>query len=170
VNDELGRRLGLPPRPSILVELGGNAAAVAAQRDALGKIAPAEEIPGNVWEKMRATAVSDDMVVRISGLPATLAERWDRARAIGEDDQRVMMHASIGRGTARCILTGEPPAATVDRLSAPHEDDTLIFENLPQALWAKLAASAIADRVSQGVRKAFDPLSILNPGILGAIN
>ena len=38
VSEDFARSAGLPPRPMILMELGGNAAAVAAQRDVLGKL------------------------------------------------------------------------------------------------------------------------------------
>jgi glycolate oxidase FAD binding subunit len=170
VNEELARRLGLAPRPTILVEFGGNAAALSAQRDALVSIGPANEMPTDVWEKMRATAVSDGMVVRISGLPAGLAERWERAQSLGGDGESAMMHASIGRGAVRCILSRELTDSAMDRLSASHADDTMIFENLPASQWAALAPSATADRVSQSIKMAFDPLGILNPGILGPAN
>ena len=167
VNEELAGRLGLPPRQTILVELGGNAAALSAQRDTLGQIGGATEAPTGVWEKIRATAVSDDLAMRISGLPAGLAERWERARALTGDGEPAMMHASIGRGTVRFLASGEPSPWMVDRLSIRHEDDTVIFENLPKNLWPRLAPTALPDRVSQGIRNAFDPLGILNPGILG---
>ena len=77
------------------------------------------------------------------------------------------MHASVARGTVRCILPGELSNEVVNLLSTPSPDDTVIFESLPENLWAKLSPTAISDRVSQGIKRAFDPLDILNRGILG---
>lgn len=170
VSEALARQIRLPARPTILVEFGGNAAALSAQRDALGKIGGVSECPNDLWERLRSTAISDGMVVRVSGLPAGLADRWERARATSEEGEAAIMHASIGRGTVRCIFDGELPASAVGRLSAPHADDTLIFENLPAALWLELAPTATGDRVSQSIKAAFDPQTILNPGILGPTN
>ena len=44
---------------------------------------------------------------------------------------------------------------------------TAIVERLPAVLWPALVAPAAADPLSVGVRNAFDPDRILNPGILG---
>ena len=45
--------------------------------------------------------------------------------------------------------------------------DTRIFERLPTTLWSSLAPSAVNDRLSRGIRAAFDPHRLLNTGILG---
>jgi hypothetical protein len=77
------------------------------------------------------------------------------------------MHASVARGTVRCILPTGPSGDVMNLLSERAADETVIFESLPGNLWAKLSPSAISDRVSQSIKKAFDPFDILNRGILG---
>jgi len=118
---------------------------------------------------MRAAEVGAACVFRMSGFPANLAERWERAQQIAALVGGALMHASIARGTVRCILPSEPPAGVGNLLSVPNDADTIVFETLPEHLWAKLSPSAISDRVSQGIKRAFDPLDILNPGILGPL-
>lgn len=169
VDDELARNVGLPARPTILIQLGGNSAAVAVQRDTLARVPGASEVNDQVWERLRVVEPKDATVFRISGLPAQLAERWERARALLSDVEGALMHASVGRGTVRCIFSGKPSAALIAQLSAPHPGDTVIFETLPQSLWSVLAPTAIGDRVSADIRRAFDPAGVLNPGILGPV-
>lgn len=167
VSEDLARSAGLPPRPMILMELGGNAAAVEAQRDALGNVGAIDEVPKEAWRKVRTTERAGASVFRMSGLPTRLAERWERAQRIIGPVEGALMHASVARGTVRCILPADPSTETVGLLSKPSPDDTVIFESLPEHLWAKLSPTAISDRVSQGIKRAFDPLDILNRGILG---
>jgi hypothetical protein len=109
-------------------------------------------------------------VFRMSGLPGGLATRWEAAKRILEEADGGMMHASIGRGTVRCVVPRDLPPEAIERLGAPGADWTLILETAPAPLWTRLSPSAISDRVSQSVRHAFDPLAILNPGILGTVN
>jgi glycolate oxidase FAD binding subunit len=167
LSDGLAARIGLPRRPTILVLLGGNSAAVRAQRDALAKLGAADEVSGDAWDKLRAVEGAESSVFRISGLPTQLAERWERTRALMDGLDGGLMHASIARGTVRCIIPADPTASTSEALSSPHASDTIIFETLPSGVWPSLSPTAISDRVSQGIRNAFDPLGILNPGILG---
>ena len=62
-------------------------------------------------------------------------------------------------------LANAGAAAIRDALVAP-DGGTLVAETLPPAAWNTLPAAA-DDRLSRGIRAAFDPAGILNPGILG---
>jgi FAD/FMN-containing dehydrogenase len=45
---------------------------------------------------------------------------------------------------------------------------TRIFERLSATAWRSgVAPSAVLDRLSRGVKRSFDPMNILNPGVLG---
>jgi glycolate oxidase FAD binding subunit len=167
VSRDLARIAGLPPRPMILMEVGGNAAAVSAQRDEIAKLGAAVEVPGDTWNKLRTIERPGESVFRLSGLPARLAERWERAQRLAEKTNEALMHASVARGTVRCIVPAEPSGDMVNLLSERVDGETVIFESLPGDLWATLSPTAISDRVSQGIKKAFDPFDILNRGILG---
>ena len=170
LSEEASRRIGLPPRPMILIEIGGNDAAVSSQKVALSKLGAVIEAPSDCWDKLRTIADAGNTVFRLSGLPAGLAARWNAAKRIVEEDSGAMMHASIGRGTVRCILSNDSPADAIEHLAPPDSGNTLILETAPAPLWARLSPTAISDRVSQSLRRAFDPFAILNPGILGTIN
>jgi glycolate oxidase FAD binding subunit len=170
VSEEMSRRIGLPARPMILVEIGGNEAAVSAQQVALGKLGAVIEAPEDSWDRMRTIANGESTVFRLSGLPGLLAARWDAAKRIVDDSDGGMMHASIGRGTVRCILPTEVSPDEVEHLARSDPGSTLILETAPASLWDRISPTAIPDRVSQSLRRAFDPYAILNPGILGTIN
>ena len=170
LSDNLSHHIGLPPRQMILVEFGGNAAAVSAQRDAFSKLGAAIEAEPECWDKLRKAGGGRSIAFRLSGLPTGLSTRWDLAKAILEDSSDTLMHASVGRGTVRCVVPDALSSAAIERLLAAKANHTLILESAPADLWKRISPSAIADRVSQNVRLAFDPMTILNPGILGPVN
>jgi hypothetical protein len=170
LGDNLSQRIGLPPRQMILVEFGGNAAAVSAQRDAFVKIGAAIEGPPECWDRLRAAGSGTKTAFRLSGLPTGLATRWDLAKTILENSDGTLMHASIGRGIVRCVVPDALSSATLEKLAAAKKNHTVILESAPADLWKRISPSAITDRVSQSIRRAFDPTMILNPGILGPVN
>ncbi|HMI45858.1 MAG TPA: hypothetical protein VK491_06805, partial [Gemmatimonadaceae bacterium] len=43
----------------------------------------------------------------------------------------------------------------------------VIFEKLPAEVWREVSPSVVSDDLSRGIKRAFDPHHILNPGILG---
>lgn len=80
------------------------------------------------------------------------------------------MHGSPLRGVVRCVVPREtagrtPAVALIGALGHP-AGGTLVAETLPAAGWAAVPCM-VDDRLSRGVRAAFDPAGILNPGILG---
>lgn len=169
LNAESAQRVGLPARPVILIELGGNSAAVAAQTDTLRTLGPQVDASPEMWDVLRKSDEDESVVFRLSGLPALLPERWERATRIAASTEKATIHGSIGRGTVRCILSGQPSEAVLEQLAVSVANDTVILERAPAAWWTRISSSAVGDRVSQNLKRAFDPFAILNPGILGPV-
>lgn len=178
VDADIAGLLGLPCKKAILVQLGGNRAAVDAQVDAISPLGGVSEIFPEVWQRLRVVddiAAGDpannrnepNIVVRVSGLPARVSEMWSILEKTIESIGDSRMHASAGLGIIRCIL---PPTAGFEAVHAIAEagrSQTLMCERMPRELWPLISDSVIGDRVSQRVKATFDPRNILNPGILG---
>ncbi|HUQ20173.1 MAG TPA: hypothetical protein VM099_11225, partial [Gemmatimonadaceae bacterium] len=169
LNAGSARKVGLPARPIILIELGGNSAAVDAQTDALRKLGALVDASPEMWDALRKPDDDESVVFRLSGFPALLPERWERAERIAASTEKFTMHASVGRGTVRCILSGPASEAVLEQLATPVANDSVILEQAPAAWWTRISPSAVGDRVSQNLKRAFDPFAILNPGILGPV-
>jgi glycolate oxidase FAD binding subunit len=178
VDSEVAGLTGLPCRRTILVALGGNRAAVQAQVDAINTLGGMSEIFPEVWRRLR---IVDDVptgnsaynnpdqniVIRISALPARIGDLWNGLEKAMEQIPDGRMHASPGLGIVRCVL---PPSAgfeAVHSLTQACRSVTVVGERMPRELWPIISPSVVADRVSQGIKKAFDPKNILNPAILG---
>lgn len=177
VDAGIATKLGLSANLQLLVRLGGNAAAVAAQRAAIESLGGAHEVDPTVWDRLRAIEDSqhDDwesapapIVVRISSLPQRVALLWTDARNAVTGIDGAMMHATPSLGVVRCILPPATPMLFLERLANASPGATIIYERLPSHLWPMLSPSIVTDRISQGIKRAFDPSNILNPGILGS--
>jgi len=155
-------------RAFVIARLAGNADAVTAQREALGAFGDVSEVPDNVWTAVRTADLAEATVVRLSSTVGRFPELWlaaDRLATAGEGH----VHASVLRSSARVVLPhndGAPMDAALALLRSTSRD-TRIFERLPAGLWPALAPSRVTDHLSQGVRAAFDPDRLLNPGIHG---
>lgn len=178
VDAEIAGLLGLPCAKAILVQLGGNRAAVGAQVDAISSLDGVSEIFPEVWQRLRivddipagnpATDRSgSNIVVRVSGLPGRIGDTWTVLEKMIETIPGARMHASAGLGIVRCIL---PPTAGFEAVHVIAEacrGETLVCERMPRELWQLISPTAIDDRISQRIKSTFDPRNILNPGILG---
>jgi glycolate oxidase FAD binding subunit len=167
----LARAMGVGTEATLLVRIGGNGALARAATESAASLGAAREVDGSVWRALAASEPREAAVVRLSALPSRIGPLWDRASSVAE---RVggYAHATLARGVVRCVI----PTASADDdevarlrglLTTLRIDATCIAERLPAALWPALMPAAASDPLSVGIRNAFDPDHLLNPGIFG---
>jgi len=165
VHPSIASRLGLSANYFVLVRLGGNVKLVDAQLATLGKIAQPVETDPDVWTKMTETDLSSsDTVLRLTGLPTGIASLWQTSHALLDASESGFLHSTFSRGAVRLALKGLR-AGTPLPISAAAQRVT--YETLPAQQWSVASPTVVSDRLSQSVKRAFDPHSLLNPGILG---
>jgi len=166
------RALGIAgARDCFVVRLGGNEEAVRAQREQLQSLGEVRDIDPDVWARLRVAEPARAAVVRLSRLPSRFATTWSDAGRIAERWPGAYRHGDPGRGVVRVVLPlDESTSETSLRaaLAIPF-DGTRIYERLPAALWPAFAATAMHGAIDRGVKAAFDPHHLLNPGILGEL-
>jgi glycolate oxidase FAD binding subunit len=162
------RRLALGEGSTLLVRIAGNAELVAAQRAALAAVGDVVDAPPNVWTALRTVEPAEAAVVRLSGTVARFAETWSAAERLAAAAGG-LAHASVQRSIVRVVMPLQDGALSEAGVAALRGEsrDTRVFERLPASMWTSVAPTAVADRLSRGVRTAFDPHRLLNPGILG---
>lgn len=155
-------------RAALLLRIGGNGENVRSQRDFLATIGNPVAPSPDVWRALRECEPVRAIVARFSGPISRMTESWAAARRAAGGADGALVHASVGRGIARCILPAGD-AGSLDRLlaEARRYSGTVIYERLPAATWEEAGAAAAADRLSLGIKAGFDPMNVLNPGILG---
>lgn len=162
---EAGDRTG-----ALLVRIGGNEEAVRAQREQLRSLGEAHEGDASVWHRLRVLEPASAAVVRLSRRPSTFAATWRTAmRMVERWTAAAYCHGDPGRGVARVVLPLTKQIGDAELRSAlqiPFEGSR-IYERMPPALWNVLSSSAIRGQLERGIKEAFDPRNVLNPGILG---
>jgi len=151
----------------LLVRLAGNAAGLAAQRAALNSLGvhgPPHERPDGTWEILRRALPADAYSLRCSRRPSALGVLWHELAQLLPGAAGTRQHASVERGVVRLALPRDTAPAIDAILLALTGRCTVRGEQLPHDAWSHLPATN-ADRLSSGVQRAFDPSSILNPGL-----
>lgn len=166
VNDALARRLGLGEGALLLARLGGNAELVSSQRAVLATFGDMKsDVDASAWRAIRECDAGSAIVVRISRRQSHMGATWRHACELARRAQG-FVHASPGRGIARIALSAAADAAEL-KAELLRFGGKVIFERLPAPLWPALTRSASSHQLAAGVKAAFDPDRILNPGILG---
>jgi FAD/FMN-containing dehydrogenase len=168
------RALGLGENPVCLVRLGGNDAVVAVQLKALSQGGRPQEADTQIWATLRQLDASSESVIRISSVPVRFL--GTAARILGEDVPGIYTYIDPRRGVMRIVVGSGSKDDTFANLSTDPSDDLrfntngsseIIFEKLPADVWATVSPSVVSDPLSQGIKQAYDPFDLLNPGILG---
>ena len=193
VNGALASRLAVGGSAAVLVRLAGNPEAVRAQRATLAEHGDVVPVPDDVWSELRGCEPPDATVIRFGRRPSELARLWADVSAIVAPASDALLHATVGRGIVRCILPSRNDAV-LDELFEfwGFQAGSTIGERVPHAFWptrlgavfaahgtpalvgsdaatAALAAETKRYELMRRVKDTFDPMHILNPGILGAV-
>jgi glycolate oxidase FAD binding subunit len=172
LNPPAARALGLGEKPVCLVRFGGNEALVRAQLSALSQVARPEEVESTIWTRLRQLDGKSHTTIRVSSMPQRFLAA--SARILGDDVPGIYTSIDPRRGILRIIVGadgagGEDSGAIgpidFDRDGA--ESSEVSFEKLPPDAWPAVSPSVVRDGLSQGIKRAYDPHNILNPGILG---
>ncbi|MEO8622272.1 MAG: FAD-binding protein [bacterium] len=170
VSPSLAQRLTGSRDACLLVRLGGNASFVRAAQSAVVALGDVQPVASSVWNDLAMAEPSGAVVFRASTLPsnvgALVARLADTAEALGG-----FTHATLTRGIVRCVLPSPGDNASFEHLrstlSAFNREFTIVGERMPVALWNIIACVGSTVALADGVRRAFDPDHIMNPGILG---
>ncbi len=162
VSPALAARLGLGRAGCILVRLGGNRTQVAAQRAAFAAAGDCVVLDSaSTWAQLRASEPPHAFVFRVSDRPSELAALW---RAVA-DSHAAECHASLERGIVRCMAGSDDPDA-LERFTGLAQSRRVVLERAPAKVWEQQADTPRP--LDEGMRRAFDPHGVLNPGLFGA--
>lgn len=156
LNPALARRLGVGQRTMLLMQLGGNSAAVAAQLDAVRALGPATDADAGAIQRLRVADEGMASSWRLSARPTRFSGLWTAANTSEES----LAHGSMARGVVRVLH----PSAV---LGPPPTGMSRVIERLPAEGWG--AVGIPANALSERIRSKFDPDRLLNPGILGGV-
>jgi glycolate oxidase FAD binding subunit len=174
MNGAAASLLGFGDNPTLLVRFGGNAPVVDTQLKGLSQLARSEEVPQSTWAAFRQMDGDAASVIRISTLPTRFLGA--ASGILADTEPRISISINPRRGVMRLVTrdNGDRDSGIPDAgipLDLPSDGQgagtSVIFERLPAEVWPVVSPSVVSDPLSRGIKKAYDPHNILNPGILG---
>jgi len=174
LNGAAASSLGFGDNPTLLVRIGGNGPVVDVQLKAFSQLARTEEVDQSIWTSFRTLDGDAASVIRISSLPTRFLAV--ASSILADTEPRIVISINPRRGVMRLVTRNDgerDPTGVADAGIPDFPGDSenaatsVIFERLPAEVWPVVSASVVSDPLSRGIRKAYDPHNILNPGILG---
>ncbi|MEA2765209.1 MAG: glycolate oxidase binding subunit [Gemmatimonadaceae bacterium] len=175
LNGAAASSLGFGDNPTLLVRFGGNAPVVDIQLKAFSQLARIEEVERSTWAAFREMEGDATSVIRISTLPTRFLAT--ASSILADTEPRIVISIDPRRGIMRLVTRDGGDQGAVNSadggisLDFPSDAQgvatSVIFEKLPAEVWPVVSLSVAADPLSRGIKKAYDPHNVLNPGILG---
>jgi FAD/FMN-containing dehydrogenase len=181
IGASMSAQLGLSANVHLVARLGGNEPRVNAQRTLLSSLGTLHGLPAAFWTAVNvfegALSTGALAVARISHLPSQLANVWSHTLSAISSHwaHPVYLRATVSRGNVRLVLPNAEGQDTdqfatalipiVQSITPP--GGHVVWEQLPASVWSHIP-SAVADPLSFGLQRTFDPDHRCNPGILGA--
>jgi glycolate oxidase FAD binding subunit len=167
-------RLGLGKETVLLARFGGNEQSVSAQLYELASLGESLSAPDDCWEQLRALDAESAATFRCATPLADLPRAWDALGGATDAGDELPRHGTVMRGIIRCMVpaaagSGASHYEDLAALMRPAGSTRMIPERLSADAWDRLAPSPVNDPISRGVKQAFDPANVLNPGILGVM-
>lgn len=172
IDPTLAAALDLPEAAYLAMRFGGNRNVVSSQVQTVSALGNAISLPNNFWKDM--TAMPHGWSLRISGLPARLFDTWDAAGRLVTDAGSGFRTVAPERGVARVFfpsdIDSEHLFTSLGQFAANTQSSGLriIVEAMPSVspLTNFLTDREVANGLSAGIKRIFDPNNILNPGLL----
>lgn len=148
----------------VLVRLAGNPAGLSAQRallTSLGAGPRAVECPDELWTAVRRAIPAGHYTLRCSRRPSALAELWHECARLAPPNH-ALRHASVERGVVRLAIAPDASLALATIVPEIARSATVVGERLDAHSWS-LLPDPHAGRLAAGIRRTFDPDTLLNP-------
>jgi glycolate oxidase FAD binding subunit len=154
----------------LVVELAGDAAAVAADAEALARANGAIASEAGALERVRAAQAAGPLRVRIAALPTRLPAAAARLREAGG---ALLVHPARGLAWARFPLEGPDDERGVERAlraattAAAEASGTRRIEEAPVAAREGrevFGGAAATFALERALKRQYDPGGLLNPG------
>ncbi|MDZ7631427.1 MAG: hypothetical protein U5K74_08785 [Gemmatimonadaceae bacterium] len=146
---------------AVLVRIGGNDGFVRGQRATLETLGACQVVDPAVWGALAQCDASASAVVRVSGTVSGLPQRIARLRdALAPTGAHIALHATVGRGIVRVIVTGDPDGVRT-ALQSSVDGEQRIPERLPTTWWAT-EPDPYRGGLAGRIRLAFDPHLLCN--------
>lgn len=158
INARMAAHLGLAAQPHVLVRLCGSRGFVDAARVVVCALGNATEQSKELWTRLRTADAGAESTHRLTGRNADF---WKFVVLVDNGTFPLRTHLSWMRQTARLIV---PPGCDFNIVGIEGTPVAWVIET--QGGGARNAAPAVA-ALNARVKAAFDPSSILNPGIMG---